>query len=77
MIMREGLKCIHLAADKPTAASCAFISRTRFLTPARTKGDIHMEHTNLDPKLHPLEAAREYKRALNAGVFCGSAARSI
>jgi hypothetical protein len=25
--------------------------------------------TNVDPKLHPLEAPREYKRALNAGRF--------
>jgi DDB1- and CUL4-associated factor 13 len=29
---------------------------------------LHIEETNLDPKLHPLEAAREYKRALNAGT---------
>eukprot|EP00047_Mylnosiga_fluctuans_P017567 m.62636 g.62636 ORF g.62636 m.62636 type:complete len:444 (-) comp7147_c0_seq2:261-1592(-) len=32
----------------------------------RTKGDLHQMQVNLDPKLHPLEAAREYKRALNA-----------
>lgn len=33
---------------------------------SRTKGDIQRTQTNVDPKLHPLEAAREYKRALNA-----------
>eukprot|EP00039_Didymoeca_costata_P011680 m.165148 g.165148 ORF g.165148 m.165148 type:complete len:452 (+) comp15252_c0_seq15:187-1542(+) len=31
-----------------------------------TKGDIHKVATNLDPKLHPLEAPREFQRALNA-----------
>jgi hypothetical protein len=34
---------------------------------SRTKHDIHPMQTNADPSLHPLEAAREYKRALNAG----------
>lgn len=33
-----------------------------------TKADIHKTTTNLDPKLHPFEAPREYKRALNAGM---------
>ena len=35
--------------------------------PSRTKHDIHPLETNVDPKLHPLEAPREYKRAVNAG----------
>eukprot|EP00045_Choanoeca_perplexa_P006130 m.52094 g.52094 ORF g.52094 m.52094 type:complete len:451 (+) comp13480_c0_seq5:166-1518(+) len=32
----------------------------------KTKHDIHPMQSNPDPSLHPLEAAREYKRALNA-----------
>lgn len=31
-----------------------------------SKGDLHRIQTNVDPSQHPLEAAREYKRALNA-----------
>lgn len=31
-----------------------------------SKSDIHKLHRNLDPSLHPLEAPREYTRALNA-----------
>ncbi|EDQ92632.1 uncharacterized protein MONBRDRAFT_19326 [Monosiga brevicollis MX1] len=32
----------------------------------KTKHDIHPMQSNVDPNLHPLEAAREYKRAVNA-----------
>eukprot|EP00040_Diaphanoeca_grandis_P005438 m.32831 g.32831 ORF g.32831 m.32831 type:complete len:451 (-) comp16707_c0_seq1:116-1468(-) len=42
------------------------ISRDRADYTRTTKHDIQKVATNLDPKLHPLEAPREYQRALNA-----------
>jgi len=42
------------------------ISRDQSEYERSTKGDIHKMQTNVDPKLHPLEGPREYKRALNA-----------
>lgn len=31
-----------------------------------TKKDLHVVQRNVDPRIHPLEKAREYTRALNA-----------
>jgi len=42
------------------------ISRDKADYTRTTKHDIQKVATNLDPKLHPLEAPREYQRALNA-----------
>jgi len=42
------------------------LSRDKEAYVRSTKHDIHKVQANVNPELHPLEAAREYKRALNA-----------
>mmetsp|Transcript_19367 Transcript_19367/g.57569 ORF Transcript_19367/g.57569 Transcript_19367/m.57569 type:complete len:382 (-) Transcript_19367:615-1760(-) len=42
------------------------LSRSKERHTRSTKDDIHPVAVNVDPKLHPLEAPREYQRALNA-----------
>lgn len=42
------------------------LSRSTAEYTRETKSDIHRVQRNIDPELHPLERAREYKRALNS-----------
>ena len=63
----------HLTSLPPIHLSLSLSTLSHALIPLRcscprrrTKHDIHPLQSNADPVLHPLEAAREYKRAVNA-----------